>query len=213
MKLRTIALQSKLRLITLATKMRVAVGEFIAAALFANNASVSDAPSKQPRKSRIESLTLTDQMVFIPNKRPSENVGATDGDNPYFAEDYVTGAPSAQNYTIAGGFFWFMTKLLQDASAVSDQVAKTLPSKVFTETVNATDDVNGAAAGDDQIFQYFKVTTNLAAVSDGVIARAVSKTLSDGGAATDDGSLRMQNYTVDMTYFAEDYVGTSSVFS
>lgn len=213
MKLRTIALRSKLRLTILATKMRVAVGEFIAAALYIDTMSASDAVSKQPRKDRQENLSFTDQMTFVPNKRLSETVGATDGDNPYFAEDYVTGAPLAQTYTLIGGFFWFMTKVLRETPAVSDQIAKTLPSKVFTETVNATDDVNGAAAGDDQIFQFFKVTTNLAAVSDGVLARAVSKVLSDTGAATDAGSLRMQNYTVDMTYFAEDYVGTSSVFS
>lgn len=214
MKLRTIALQSKLRLVALATKLRVAIGDFITAVLPTDTTVASDAISKQAGKNKLDGLLFTDTMVFIPTKRPSETVNITDDGIVYFAEDYVTGAPTAQTYTLSTQqFFWTLTKLLQDAPTLSDQIAKTLPTKVLAETVNATDDVNGAAAGDDQIVQYFKVTTDLTYVSDGTVTRAVTKAAADTSAATDDGSIRIQNYTVDMTYFAEDYVGSSSVFS
>jgi hypothetical protein len=213
-KLRTFALQSKLRLTALAIKLRVALGEFVFAITTANNFSASDTPSKQPRKDRAETLSLADQTTVVPNKRPNDTVNITDGgEGPYFAEDYVTGAPLSQTYTLVGGFNWVLTKILQDLPVVTDQLVKALPSKSILDGVNATDDVNGAATGDDQIVQYFKVTSNLASASDGTLARAVSKILSDIGAATDAGSLRMQNYTVDGTYFAEDYVGTSAAFS
>lgn len=214
MKLRTIALRSKLQLTALATKLRVALGEFVFSIGAADIFSASDTPSKQPRKSRVENLTLADQMTFVPNKRPDDSVNITDGgEGAYFGEDYITGAPLSQTYTLVGGFSWVFTKVAQDLFSVADQLVKSLPNKSFSDGINVTDDVNGAATGDDQIVQYFKVTSNLAAVSDGVLARAISKVLSDAGAVTDAGAIRMQNYTVDGTYFAEDYVGTSAVFS
>lgn len=214
MRLRTFALRSKLQLTALATKLRVALGEFVFALTHADIFTASDTPSKQPRKSRIEDLRFTDQMTFVPNKRPNDTVSITDGgEAPYFAEDYVTGAPLSQTYTLVGGFNWSFTKVVQDLSVVTDQLVKSLPSKSILDGVNVTDDVNGAATGDDQIVQYFKVTSNLAAASDGTLARAVGKVLSDIGAVTDSGLLRVQNYTVDGTYFAEDYVGSSAAFS
>ena len=214
MKLKTVVLQSKLRLTALATRMRVVVGDFLSALLPVDNFSVSDASSKQPRKNKTENLAFTDQMTYVPNKRINEGVVFTDSDTAYFAQDYVVGAPTAQTYSASGGnFSWFMSKVLTETPVLTELIVKALPNKVFTETVNVTDDVNGAATGDDQIVQYFKITSNLAAVSDGVLARAISKVLSDAGAVTDAGAIRMQNYTVDGTYFAEDYVGTSAVFS
>jgi hypothetical protein len=213
-KLRTIVLQSKLRLATLATKLRVAIGDFISAVLPADTTVVSDAISKQTGKNKLDGLLFTDTMVFIPTKRPSETVTITDTTAAYFAEDYVTGAPTAQTYTLGTPqFFWTLTKLLQDTPTVSDQITKTLPTKVLAETVNATDDVNGAAAGDDQIMQYFKVTTNIASVSDGTITRSISSTKSDSARAASAGSLSIQDYTVDMSYFLEDYVGTGRSWS
>ena len=214
MRLRTFALQSKLRLTALATKLRVALGEFVFAITSADSFAASDTPSKQPRKDRTEILSFTDQTAVVPNKRSNDTVNITDGgEGAYFGEDYVTGAPLSQTYTLVGGFSWALTKILQDLPVVTDQLVKSLPSKSILDGVNVTDDVNGAATGDDQIVQYFKVTSNLASASDGTLTRAVSKILADIGAATDVGSLRMQNYTVDGTYFAEDYVGTSAAFS
>jgi len=45
------------------------------------------------------------------------------------------------------------------------------------------------------------------------ISFAVSKVLAEVFAAASSGLLSIQNYTVDMSYFAEDYVGESRAFS
>lgn len=270
MKLRTIALQSKLRLTTLATRMRVVVGEFISAVLGLDSISTSDAVNKQARLPKTESISTTDQAVVVPNKRRSETVKISDTGAQYFAGDYVTGAPLSQTYTVSGGMFsWRMSKVLSEAPSITDSIVKTLPHKIFTETVNVTDDVNGAAAGDDQTFQYFKLTTNLVSLSDAINSKRIGKSVSESPRVTDviskalpskvfnnststtdirvvryskrvseacgvadtinsrrvgkvvaetpvvssSGLLRAQNYTVNMTYFAEDYVGSSRAFS
>ncbi len=270
MKLRTIALQSKLRLVQLAIRMRVVAGEFIAAVLPVNIVTTIELVAKRFGRARSDTAQFTDKAVVVPNKRPSDAVGITDGgEGAYFAQDYVTGAPSAQTYTLVGGFVWNLSKPVAESPRVTDRVAKALPSKSFNEANYATDDVNGAAAGDDQIMRYFKVTTDLNLVSDTLNSKRVGKALSEtprvsdviakalpskvftestvvtdarinrvrkiianATSATDaisnrnvqkvlleapraasSGALRSQNYTVDMSYFAEDYVGASRVFS
>ena len=121
-------------------------------------------------------------------------------------------------------------KNLADGAATADTLAFN-HSNVLTDTVFATDDVDGAASIlDDQEMQYFKNTTNLASASDSfsrtvaftrsfaetpsitdLAALTYGKTFLEAPSFTDAGSLRSQGYC-DFTFFAEDFVGASRTF-
>lgn len=333
MKLRTLVLQSKLRLTTLATQLRVTVGEFIAALIPLDNISISEIFTKQVGKNIEENPHLTDTPVATLYKTNPESVSIGDGtDGVYFAEDYVIGAPSNQTYTLSGGFYWSISKPQQEPLAVSDgllskqlgknlsdgivvteqisgvspldeaiddapavadikviafskyvddaagttdtaainfgkrsadaaavgdsvdsfSVAKALSettttadntvvdfSKVASDTTSATDskvisisralsDATGAVDSsvntlnknvsdtsgttDSNVIDFNKRPSDTASANDSVIYRSVSKAVSEAAVVSSSGSLRMQDYTVDMSYFAEDYVGSSRAF-
>jgi len=196
----------KLRATALAKRMTVAVGEFIATILKFDTASASDQFSKRPGKRPSDSARFTDSLYWIPTKVITTRGAFFDGgDPPYFLQDYVVGAPDNQTYTLVGGFIKDIAKVLQETPATSEVVAKAF-ARSINDGMFVTDDVNGAAAGDDQITQYFKVTSELTQITDAVSKRPL-KAFTDSFATTSSGSLSIQNYTIDMTYFLEDYVG------
>lgn len=204
----------KLRVTALAKRMVVAIGDFIAAIVQSDTVHITDLFSKRPTKVRTETITVTETFIRLPRKNVSSGVALFEGgDPPYFLEDYVEGGPGNQTYTLVGGFNKQVLKVLNETPRVADVVSKTLPAKNINENVNVTDDVNGAAAGDDQVMQYFKVTTNVAGVSDGDVSLSVSRGLSETVSAISAGSLSIQDYTVDMSYFLEDYVGVGRSWS
>ena len=213
MKLKVNVPYIKLRVSALAKRMVVAVGDFIAAIVQSDTIRVTELFSKRPTKVRTETITVTESFIRLPRKNVGSGVALFEGgDPPYFLEDYVEGGPGNQTYTLVGGFTKQVAKVLNDTPRVADAVSKTLPAKNLTENVNATDDVNGAAAGDDQIMQYFKVTTDVTGVTD-IAALRSAKTFADSFNTTSAGSLSIQDYTIDMSYFLEDYVGTGRSWS
>ncbi len=118
-----------------------------------------------------------------------------------------------------------------DSPVFSDAINIKAITKLFTELVDATDDIDGAATTqDDQELQFAKITTNTAALTDALsiemtFNRAFAETFgatdgdvldfgkrpSETPSITDAGSLRSQGYA-DFTYFLEDYVGASRTF-
>ena len=80
-----------------------------------------------------------------------------------------------------------------------------------TNTVGATDDVDGVASiEDDQVAQLFKIVGNTSQIADSEVKLA-NKVVTDTAQIGDSGAIfaLVQDYTVDSTYFLEDYVGTS----
>lgn len=214
MKLKVNVPYIKLKLSALTTRMTVAVGEFISAIVRSDSASITDLFSKRPTKIKTETTSVSDVFIKLPRKNLSSGGALYEGgDPPYFLEDYVIGGPDNQTYTLVGGFNKRVLKVLNETPVVTDVIAKSLPAKSINETVNVTDDVNGAATGDDQVMQYFKVTTDLAGVSDGVVQRSIGRGLSETISTISAGSLSIQDYTVDMSYFLEDYVGVGRSWS
>ena len=99
---------------------------------------------------------------------------------------------------------------VSDGAAVSESHSRHLAKLVF-DTINATDDIDGAASIlDDQEVHFFKTRTDAASVTD-VFVRLLTilRAFSDTTSITDTGLLRSQNYTTDFSYFLEDYVGVS----
>ena len=122
-------------------------------------------------------------------------------------------------------------KGLNETPALTDAITARALTKALANSVDATDDVDGAASIlDDQEMQFVKNTTNVATITE-VIAIATTfnrafadsfgvtdgdvldfgKRPSDTTSMTDAGSLRSQGYC-DFTYFQEAYVGASRTF-
>ena len=118
-----------------------------------------------------------------------------------------------------------------DAPVATDAITSRSFTKLLTDIVDSTDDIDGAASTqDDQELQFAKVTTNIASLTDVLFlattfnrAHADAFGVTDGDvlnfgkrpsettSMTDAGSLRNQGYA-DFTYFQGDYVGASRTF-
>ena len=103
-------------------------------------------------------------------------------------------------------FFKFFTENI----GVADSAPKSF-HKFINENFTATDDLDGeATAQDDQEITFFKVRSDLAAMTD-TVTIAQGKLLGDTSALTDSGSYRGQGYCA-FDYFESDYVGYSGTF-
>lgn len=167
---------------------------------------------------------------FFKLKTLSDSARVSEGEN-YFAEDYV------EPGYVAVPFYINFSKVLSDTSTVTDVFALSVPkSFADTSTVAESSVLRFSAAkadivttADAKTVDFSKVVADLANLADAAVrdfSKAASDTASltdavalvsrlgiiDQPTASDSGSLRMQDYC-DFTYFAEDYVGESRVFT
>ena len=125
----------------------------------------------------------------------------------YFAEDYTR---TLTQISFSDDDQLLIGKRPSDSVALAEtqQFAAT---KLITETVFATDDLDGeASAEDDQEIRFFKSLSHLLSAADDVLI-SPTKVLSNAASLADDGSARGQGYA-DFTYFSDDYVGYSWTF-
>jgi len=148
---------------------------------------VTDLAALNITKPESDAASMTDAHSLTPTKGPQDTATATDSD-PIFD----------------------VTKGPRDIAIASELFTVDL-SKVLTDAVNATDDVNGAAAGDESNLRVFKVITENGSVAESHVL-SPTKGLSDSASTTDAGSIRAQDYVDNPLYFAEDYVGQSQSF-
>lgn len=281
-RLRLAALGVSLRLAVPAKRLRVAVGEFVAFLYPTDTATTSEASSFSVGKGLADGAVVGPHQIQIEfRKAPSDRAGLDDG-NPYFAEDYVVGAPAFQTYTLGIQVAKLVGKVSSDSAAVASlaqilvsqgysdaaaasEASSRLFNKVLGHGVGVTDDLNGAMPLDDQTIAFFKSLEHIPVATEAT-AFLLQRGLADGSSASEDaallvakpyfetpaaaaahtltnlkilghtstasdadvlltgkvladsagadsaGSLRSQGYTVDLTYFAEDYVGESRTF-
>jgi hypothetical protein len=176
---------------------------------FSDGSGATDLPSIGFGTSSSDSASFSDDAVISYGKRPDENVGAADDFSKTVA--YTRGL--ADSTATADAFrITIFGKQLADTSSVADVfVAQVSFSRLLSDQVDATDDVNGAAVDDDQTIQFFKVLGDSSSVADSEV-KSTGKDLGDSASASDSGSFLVQGYTVDNTYFASDYVGSSGSF-
>lgn len=117
----------------------------------------------------------------------------------YFQEDYVR-SPTEVAFGDLPALS--VSRPLQDSWSATDSEQRGF-SKSLSETVFATDDVNGAATGDDQTFQFFKSLSDVPAITDSQ-AFAVTRLSTDAFSAAE--SLSRQFGRVD-----GDGVGSTDV--
>jgi hypothetical protein len=212
-----------------ALQLAVAIGRFILFIKLTDTAIVSEVRVVNFLKQRTDALAALESKKLKFTKSSQDGGGFGDGEQ-YFDEDYIVGAPLAQTYTEPSQVFKRVGKPIGDDAGTTDARAKFF-AKILDHSVFSTDDLNGVSPGDDQTLAFFKsLDQGLLAAEDFVRKVtyhrdfdntstaidapkiATQKPLSDAANLTTAGSLRLQGYTVDMTYFAEDYVGQSQTF-
>ena len=210
-RLATATLGIRLRTVALSKRLAVAVGDFIQFLIFTDTASTTDALSRATSKPLSDSATASESIGIVPNKGLLDGV-ATFDDQLYFDVDYVIGAPGAQTYTLGIQVVFEVSKPISDPVSTADAKAISF-QRSFSESTNVTDDVNGTLSEDDQLIEFFKSLENQAALVDADRSYIMSKILAEIPAAASSGTLYSQGYTVDLSYFLEDYVGESRAFS
>jgi hypothetical protein len=228
-RLRVVLSGVSLSVVVLSKKLTVELGRFVLLLTKSDAFSAAEDSIARVRKA-IANITGTTDVRVMEFRKVRNNAAAFSDGEQYFAEDYVEGAPLAQTYTDPIQISRRVGKVLANSSAVTD-VSVLGFNKAFNHGVGVTDDVNGVLPGDDQTAAFFKSldqTFNAAELLDrrvaykrsftddpaaaSAYAAFLAKVTQDAAAAATDGSLRMQSYTEDMTYFAEDYVGISQTF-
>lgn len=186
-------------------KAEAVIGFFITIFATSDTANVAESDSKAVGKVFSDSGSVSETDVKTITKAPSET--------PSVSESHIVDLSKSLSETpsISEAHAISLARVRSDAFMASDnQVA--LINKVLTDSVGATDDVDGqASVEDDQEIQFFKVASNVANIVESHV-KLTSKVAANTAQSSDSGSIRAQNYTVDMTYFAEDYVGQSGTF-
>jgi hypothetical protein len=215
--------------VVLSKKLTVELGRFLLLLTKTDVFSAAENLVAKIRKPFTDAATTTDARVMEFRKVRSNAAGFSDGEQ-YFAEDYVEGAPFNQTYTDPIQISRRVGKVLANSSAFTDASVLSF-NKVFNHGVGATDDVNGVLPGDDQTAAFFKSLDQTFTAAelverrvaykrsftddssvDSAYAAFLGKIEQDAASLASDGSLRMQSYTEDMSYFAEDYVGVTRTF-
>ena len=149
--------------------------------------AVTDLAALNVTRPVTDTASMTDAHSLTPTKGLQDTATSTDGD-PAFA----------------------VSKGISDIGIVSELFTVDL-SKVFSDAVNATDDVNGAAAGDESNLRIFKVITDNGSVAESHVL-SPTKGLSDSASTSESGLVFAQDYVDNPQYFASDYVGQSQSF-
>lgn len=211
-------------------KLIVDIGEFLLLLTKQDTAIASEGNTVRFEKVLSDLGFASELLSFRFTKSFADRSVFSDGEQ-YFAEDYVEGAPLAQTYTEPSQVFKRVGKVLANSSEASDAPPIRVFGKVLGHNVGATDDLNGVLPGDDQTISFFKSLDQTFQAAEDFVRRVtyirafsdnfstsdtdtlvVGKITQDASQTSDSGSLRMQSYTEDMTYFAEDYVGTTRTF-
>ena len=169
--------------------------------------SVSDVLSKAFSRSSSESFSVSDAEAKETGKSLSDSVSVTE------TQSADVGKSIADTFVVGDAIDLVdVGKNTTDAGSASDDQQFDI-TKLLTDSIFVTDDVDGEASIlDDQVMHFFKAKTDSGFASDQEVKLA-SKVTSDSASGADSGSLISQNYTVDNTYFAEDYVGDSRTFT
>jgi hypothetical protein len=185
----------------------VTSGLFLKILELADSFSVSETLSKAFSRPTSDSSTVSDDHVKETGKNVSDSVSVTEAQTADFGKKTTDSATTSDDIdTIDVG------KVLSDTTVTTDEQQFAI-TKLLADSVFVTDDVDGEASIlDDQEMHFFKVKSDSGFASDQEVKLA-GKVTGDSASGADSGSLISQGYTVDNTYFAEDYVGDSRTFT
>lgn len=152
-----------------------------------------------------ENTTVIDSTVNSINKPQQETVLLQEIYSNEVEKGFIES--TAVTERIGKGY----NKEILESIAITENVFLVKASTVVTgETVGVTDDLNGVATDDDQIFDIFKPLTEATLVLDSIV-RGIDSNKSDLVGITSSGVVGNQDFGSD--YFLEDYVGVSTTIS
>jgi hypothetical protein len=182
-------------------KAAAVTGQFIAYLEFFETVTLTDAAAVSVGKSLVDDISLEDQLssTFTTNKEdsvsPADNAAVTAGLNK---TDSVTSQDQVSDIAVG--------KELADIAEAAD-LHNIAFSKFLADIVTPSDTLAGIVFTDEEddsvVVDDFPVTDDP--------ELTIGKNLLDTTIASDAGLLLMQDYC-DITYFLEDYVGTSRTF-
>lgn len=193
------------------------------AAALSSLKSLSDAPSTADaaaktfvRAPATELLTSTDATIVVPQKGLFDVAYSLEG--PAFGQTYVDPTYFAQDYAWDGSpakdFGKNLSELLDSTDDQTIFFTKSLISHATVDEVFSrfftTSRADSFSPSDVVLLTASKALASGAVNADSVVVLA-GKNILDAADAADAGSLRMTDYA-DISYFAQDYVGTSLSF-
>lgn len=148
-----------------------------------------------------------DEHVITVSKAESETITLSEIDTRAVTK-IESESPSVGDLSVID-----LSKIVSDSIALTDShTSQNTQERLFSETITTTDDLDGqAGVDDDQNMHFYKLRTNSAGLQDQAVLTP-TKDISDTASFSDAGSILAQGYTVGMTYFSSDYVGTSGSF-
>lgn len=186
-------------------KAEAVIGFFITVFATSDTANAAESHSKAVGKVLSDSGSVSETDAKTVTKANSEAPSVSESHVVDLSKSLLETPSISESHVIS------IAQGLSDGLTVSENQVVLL-NKVLTDSVGATDDVDGqASVEDDQEIQFFKVASNVANIAESHV-KLTSKVAANTAESSDSGSILAQNYTVDMTYFAEDYVGQSSTF-
>jgi len=172
---------------------------------FTDSASTTDTTSFDIDKTIADTQAVTDLAALNVTRPVTDTASMTDSNTLA-----VTKGPQDTATVTDGDPIFDVTKGPRDIAIASELFTVDL-SKVLSDSVNATDDVNGAAAGDESKLRVFKVVTDNGSVAESHVL-SPTKGLSDSASTSESGLVFAQDYVDNPQYFASDYVGQSQSF-
>jgi hypothetical protein len=172
---------------------------------FTDSASTTDTTSFDIDKTIADTQAVTDLTALNVTRPVTDTASMTDSNTLA-----VTKGPQDTATVTDGDPIFDVTKGPRDIAIASELFTVDL-SKVLSDSVNATDDVNGAAAGDESKLRVFKVVTDNGSVAESHVL-SPTKGLSDSASTSESGLVFAQDYVDNPQYFASDYVGQSQSF-
>lgn len=132
-----------------------------------------------------DSYNIGEQAVFNFTKTNAETINISEQDEVVFVKGLQHSINLSEVFSVTATF-----------------------TREFTDAVNITDDINGAAVDDDQTVTFFKNTSHSVNFGDLPINQITKQPL-DTANISSTGKILTQGYTNSGDYFLEDYVGTS----
>ena len=185
---------------------------------FADTFSLPDGVALNIAKAATDSVVMSEALAFVLTKPFNDAQTIVDSASMAVAKALVDSIEAQDQAVIT------YSKFLADASAITDLIVLSV-SKVIADSQPVVDELSiahskslsdgfamndGFGATDGLDFSLSTTFSNVAFITDSATA-TVEKAIADSVTVTDSGLIISQDYC-DLTYFAEDYVGTATYF-
>lgn len=183
----------------LSLKAEVTLGLFLRLLGFSETAQTSDSHTVNVQKREADQGTFVDSQIIVTGLVKAENPVATDA----IAASLITSR--SDSFAVSDRNILEAIKVNSDSGAFVDS-SKIDTIKALSDLATATDDVNGAALGDDQIITLFKPIANQSSVSE-LAAKLIAKSFADSTTVSDvlQSQVIFENQEIEAPSLSDDF--------